>query len=362
VCHSLLRAVTFPCGIAEFGARLELFQKIAGHFQHFACVLPQEAASLAYVVMRSWVPELDPGPFTAYITGAAAARRQRLRRLFHAFGRRPFVTAQLSRRLPLFLAPTLVLTDPMLSAQAMVFWRASNYHGVYVPESRGEVRNIACARIIFGETLESRHAWGPEAMHLHLLPGVAPLPPFTDREEEELAAEHQPQLLLLRLQVLVSKDAPNSASDQKSSQLMSPALRRHLPLFLQREPAIVAAVTPLLEAHEEELTSRRQLDPEVVVVEVLWDPVHTEREITMAAATQRLNDLLRLRGETLEYNPKEVGWTLARLDLPRKDNGHNRVLRFSRDLRRRIHQLAVQFGLKLRKKAECSDCAEPVRN
>jgi hypothetical protein len=50
---SLLRAVTFPRGIAEFGARLELFQRIAGHFQHFACVLPQEAAILAYLVKRS---------------------------------------------------------------------------------------------------------------------------------------------------------------------------------------------------------------------------------------------------------------------------------------------------------------------
>jgi hypothetical protein len=33
-----------------------------------------------------------------------------------------------------------------------------------------------------------------------------------------------------------------------------------------------------------------------VVVEVLWDAAHTEKEITIAAATQRLNDLLRLRG------------------------------------------------------------------
>jgi hypothetical protein len=211
--------------------------------------------------------------------------------VFHAFCRRPLVTAQLTRRLPFFLSPTLVLPDPLLSAQAMAFWRASNFSGVYVPESRGDVCTISCPKLVFGESLESRHAWGPEALHLHLPPVAAPLPPFTEREEEEVATEHQAQLLLLRLQVLVSKDAPNSASDQESSQLTSPALRRHLPLFLQREPAIVAAVTPLLEAHEEELTSRRPLDPEIVLREVLFDAVHTEKEISMAAAAQRLTDL-----------------------------------------------------------------------
>jgi len=359
---SLLRAVTLPRGAAEYGTRLELFRKIAGHFQHYAGILPQEAAFLAYLVKCSWAPAPDPGPITAYITGADAALRQRLRQLLHVFCRRAFVTAELSRRLPLFFSPTLVLTDPMLSARAVAFWRASNSPGAYVPESRGEVRTISCPKLIFGETLESRDAWGPEALHLHLPPVPAALPPFTEREEEALTAEYQPQLLLLRLHVLVSKEPPNSASDRDSSQLTNPALRRHMPLFLQREPEIVAAVTPLLEAHEEELTFRRQLNPEIVLVEVLWHAAHADKEISTAAATQRLNDLLRLRGETLEYNAKEIGWTLARLGLPRRDNGHNRVLRFSREIRRRVHLLAAQFELKLRKKADCGDCADPVRN
>jgi hypothetical protein len=146
-------------------------------------------------------------------------------------------------------------------------------------------------------------------------------------------------------------------SSEDSSQLPSSKLRRHLPQFLQREAEIVKMVRPLLEAHEEELVLHRQLDPEVALVEVLWTPAHQEKEISTSEVTKRRNALLCSRGECLTHNAWQVGWTLARLGLRRRDNGHNRVLRFSREMRRQIHQLAARFGLKLPKVAGCADCA-----
>jgi hypothetical protein len=355
---SLLRAIAFPRGITEYGKRLQLFQKIAGVFERYAGVPTAEASFLAYVVKCALVPECDPGPKTFCVTGGDAALRQRLCRLLHVFCRRPFVTAELNRRLPFWLHPTLILTNPRLSAQAVAFWRASNSPGVYVLESRGEVCNIACARIIFCESAESQAGWGPEALSIHL-PPAGLLPPFTRREEEALTDECQQQLLLLRLEVLLWKEPSNPAPERDSSQLTSSGVHRHLPLFLQREPEIVKAVSPLLEAHEEELKLLRRLDPDLVLRELLWESAHTEKEISTEALTQHLNAELRNRGETLVFNEREIGWKLTKLGLPRRDNGHNHVLRFSRVVIRRVHRLAAESGLQLARVAGCPDCQDP---
>jgi hypothetical protein len=143
------------------------------------------------------------------------------------------------------------------------------------------------------------------------------------------------------------------------SQPHSSGLRLHLPMFLQREPEILAAVTALLEAHEEELKFVRRLDPDVVLRELLLESAHTQKEISTEALTQHLIAELRNRGETLVYNEKEVGWRLTKLGLPRRDNGHNRVLRFSRDIRRRVHRLAAEAGLQWAKVPGCPDCQDP---
>ena len=354
---SLLRAIAFPRGIAKYGTRLELFQKIAFAFERYAGVSTAEASSLAYVVKCALVPECDPGPKTFCVTGADAPLRQRLCRLLHVFCRRAFVTAELSRRLPFWLHPSLVLTNPRLSAQAAAFWRALNFPDVYLPDSRGEVCNIACTRIIFCDSAESRAAWGSESLSIPLLP-AGPIPPFTRREEDALTDECQQQLLQLRLEVLLCEEPSNPGPEHDSAQLTG-SMRRHLPLFLQREPEVVKAVSPLLEAHEEELGLLRRLDPDLVLRELLLESAHTEKEISTEALTHHLNAELRNRGETLIFNVKEIGWKLTKMGLPRKDNGHNHVLRFSRAVCRRVHRLAAEAGLQWVKVAGCPDCQDP---
>jgi len=356
VSSSLLRAIAFPRGIAKYGKRLELFQKIAFAFERYAGVSTVAASSLAYVVKCALVPECDPGPKTFCVTGADALLRQRLCRLLHVFCRRPFVTAQLSRRLAFWLHPTLILTNTPSSGPTVAFWRALNFPDVYLPDSRGEVCNIACTRIIFCENAESRAGWGSEALSIPLLPAGL-IPPFTRHEEDALTDECQQQLLQLRLEVLLCQEPSNSGPEHDSSQLTS-SMRRHLPLFLQREPEVVKAVSPLFDAHEEELELLRRLDPDIVLRQLLWESSHTEKEISPEALTQHLNAELWNRGETLVYNEKEIGWRLTKLGLPRKDNGHNRVVRFSRDVRRKVHRLAAECGLQLPKVPGCPDCQD----
>lgn len=357
---SVLTAVRFPRGLAEYGQPSELFWRTEGYFRRYAGISPETAAFLAYIVMRSWLPELDPGPITVCITGGDMRQVLRLFRLLHALCRRAIVAAELTRRLPLSLRPTLLLNIPWMSARSGGFWRASNFPGVYVPDARGAVSNIACAKIIFCERAEFRETWGPEAMHISLLPVTEELPSLTQREADALADECQRQLLMLRLRILVPKDRLGVEPDSSSPEGFG--ILRPLPLFLREDPQIVKAVTPLLEVHEQERQARRALDPRVAILEAVWAAAHEGKEISTAEVAKRVNALLRNRGEILEYSAKKVGWKMRDLGLQRNDNGNNKVLRFGREMRRQVHLLATQFGLRLPKMVDCADCesSQPI--
>ena len=118
-------------------------------------------------------------------------------------------------------------------------------------------------------------------------------------------------------------------------------------------------VAPLLQADEQAVLERRFLDPRVAIVEALWSAAHHEKEMAVREITTRVNALLRSRGEISIYNEKQLGWRLRGLGLNRDNNGKGKVVRISREVHRRIHQLAAQFGLELSKAPGCAVCEDP---
>jgi len=88
-------------------------------------------------------------------------------------------------------------------------------------------------------------------------------------------------------------------------------LAQNLYACVQREPELIQAMTPLLSSQEQEAMTRRQLDPNMIIVEVLWDPAHQERKLSVKKITEYLNVRLRIRGEKYEYNEEEIGWKLG---------------------------------------------------
>jgi hypothetical protein len=354
---SLLGATWFAREPAEYGEPRQLFWKVVDLFCHYLGFSRDLAAFLTRVVFCSWLPDCCPRPITLCISGVNMDLVMKLFRLLHALCRRPFVLAELSRSLPLTLSPTLLINDQALSARAAGRWRTSNYHGAFIPGARGTMRNIACAKIIFCESEGAREFWGPEALHIALLPTGEKLPPLTEQDEAQLAGEYQRQFLMFRLRNLsLMHQSVLSSAQPRSAGL---ELGGNLPACIAEDPEIVKALEPALEAREQEVLARRALDPHAAILEVIWAPAHRVKEISAAQITKWVTALLRNRGETLEYNPQQIGWKLRNLGLDRHDNGNNRVLRFSREMRRRIHRLAVQFGLTLPKVSGCTDCEDP---
>jgi hypothetical protein len=216
------------------------------------------------------------------------------------------------------------------------------------------VRNIACSKIIFCETEAAREVWGPESMHIALLPTSQELPALTEAEEAQLAAEYQPQFLLFRLRNLFSMCQPVLSSC--SPRPAGFELGSNLPACIAEDHEIVEAIAPVLEARAQELLAKRSLDPHVAIVEALWSAMHREKEISVKELTERVNALLRSRGEISTLNTNQLGWKLRYLGLQRVHNGRCKVLPICHETRRRVHELAQQFALKLPKVPECADC------
>jgi hypothetical protein len=115
-------------------------------------------------------------------------------------------------------------------------------------------------------------------------------------------------------------------------------------------------VTPTLCGLVDEAVDRRKLDPESVVLEVIWVPAHQLRELTLKKITEYLNFTLRTRGGCHEYSNEEVGWILKGHGFERHRNANGMILRFSGNNTRLLHRLVRTFGLDLPELPGCTDC------
>jgi hypothetical protein len=255
---SLFGATWFPRQPAEYGAPRQLFWKVVDLFCCYMGFSRKLAAFMTRVVFCSWFPDCCVRPITLCISGMDMDQVMKLFRLFHALSRRPLVVAELSLSLPLILCLTLLVNDLALSARAGGRWRSSNYRGTFIPGARGTMRNIACTKIIFCETEAAREVWGPEALHIALLPTNEKLRSLTEQEEAELAAEYQPQFLMFRLRNLSLMHQSVASCQPRSGGF---ELGGNLPACIEQDPEIVKTLTPFLEAREQERLARRSLDP-----------------------------------------------------------------------------------------------------
>jgi hypothetical protein len=349
---SLRQAVRFPNGAASYGTTRQLFAEIAGLFERYIGLSKPEAALSAGWSTTTWFSDRMSSPPPLLVSGPDMGQAVTLFRLLSCLCRRPLMLADISRSatrsLPMFLRPTLLVNQPDLSPKIRALWSVSNYRGLFVLGKGGVVLDIACCKAVYLGLEGLADPWCDSALHLALSPVQRERPLLSAHEQAEIANRFQPRLLMFRLRNFhgVSESCPAAG-------------RLNLPACIREEPEFAQAVIPLLRRQEQDALARRTCDVNVVVVEVLWAPSHEAEEVTVSQITDLTNTLLRCRGETLEYSAEEIGWKLKNLGLYRHRNGSGMVLRFSRENRLRIHQVAEHFGLTLPAADGCRDCASP---
>jgi len=347
-------AIRFPAGVAEYGTIVTLLSKVMQLFNRCWGLSDECGMIVALWVLSGWVPERFLAPPILCISCVSRELVMALFRFFRALCRRAIAITRLSEEL-LFVRPTLLVVDAELSEKALASWRDSNYQNVYVPKAGGSLRQLSSSKALSSATGDFGW-WGEEALNIVLLPD-AMIPAEADLEA--IAAEFQPQFELCRLRHLQARAQPVTC--QWPAELSVSTLGRQFFRLLADEPGSEALLLPLLEQQRQTTAARRTLDPLAVIIEVIWMPSHQSELIPVSEVRDRVNALLRNRGEQLEYKVTEIGWKLRDLELPRQRRAKRMVLRFSRELRKRIHGLAGQFGLTLTPVDGCPDCAAPVQ-
>lgn len=351
---SIRRAVRFPTAANEYDSILNLLAEISELCRRNFGLPEVSCTSAAVWVASTWVPEYFQAPPTLEVAGCSLAQEAGLFRLLQAVCRRAIIVAHIHRQLPISIQPTLLLIGSGLPKKTYELWRTCSYQGVYVPGRSGKLEQMRCAKAILSKN-EDQLGLGPEeSLRLVLLPQARRLPELTDADLDTIAAELQPKFQLFRLRSLHSR--LQRASLRCPSELAASRLAREFFALFGGEPGIRKLLQPIVEQQRNASTAQRERDPHVVIIEVLWVPAHELKPITPAEVAQRVNTLLRSRGETMVYSAREIGWKLSELGLGRHRNSKGRVLKFSRDLCRRIHEHAEQFGLRLPRMADCADC------
>jgi hypothetical protein len=347
---SILDAVRFPSGAVEFGTISELFKKVSDVYQKHGRFPQDLAAYTTCATLASWIPEILTVPLTLCVSDAST-QTPGLFRLLAPVVRRGLAVAELSRRLPFSLHPTLLVDDPMLSAKGRAFWQAANRPGLFVARTQGTVYQFSCSKIVVLQPGDSPDAWGEDAMHLVLPP--AELPILSNQLLNSIATEFQPQLEMFRLRILSGMDPFVSGSNP----LAKLALPRNLGACIPDDPEIVKILTPLFEAHQEDVLSQRSRDPSFATLEAIWVSSHQQDELSAGEITNRVNAILRSRGVNQEFNVREIGWKLRHLGLTTASNGKCKVLKFADGITgSRIHRCVREFQAKVPFQKDCAYC------
>jgi hypothetical protein len=350
--QSIRLAMRFPGGVSEFGTISQLFAKVASICQEHLGLSEAPAAFATCWILSTWVPELVQVLFTLCISGGSTHQTRNALRLFGALCRRSLLVAELSRRLPLFLQPTLLANHGRLSEKDCALWRAANCRSLFVARTGSTVCSLGCAKAVVMQPDDSLDMWGPEAMLLEL--PLAETTPLSDQLLANIASAIQPQLELFRLRLLSGPGlfAPGTHP------LSRFALARNLAVCIPEDEGIVRSLTPLLETHERMLLAERLRDPRVAILQAVWAPSHKQKEMPVGEITNRVNAILQSLSNSFEFNSKEIGWKLRSLNLSTNSDGKRKILRFSGENRLRIHQLLREYHLDLPFLGDCADCRE----
>ena len=357
---SIGRAIRFPGDINRSGSAVEFFADVVSLLEEYLALPRELAQQVTLWVASTWLADVVPSPPVLLISGPQMGRAIDLFQLLGCGSRRALSLTGINRAalvgLPMDLHPCLLINQPDLSQGMSRLLCACNHRGVNVPGKRGTIQEWVVSKAIFTGMAPSPRAWDGEALWISL-PSAATGLPLDQQALARLAQNLQAKFLAFRLDWLY-KTREGGISDGGLSFAES-ELAQTLFACVRHEPGLIEIVSPLLCGLVEDVKVRRDLDPNLVVLEVLWEPAHQLPELSVQKITEYLNLKVRIRGGSYEYSAEEVGWILKGHGFDRPRNGSGKVLRFSGDSTRLLHRLVRRFGLDLPELPGCADCAGP---
>jgi hypothetical protein len=348
------REMRFPRSAIDFGTSSELLEKISNLFETYIGLTPPQIPIAAAWVLSTWFAECWWRAPDLVITGWNMDLAVTFLRLLACLTRHPLMLTGVERAtlrsLPMQVFPTLLINQPEISPRLLEFFRSSNYRHIVVPGTGRDVCAIGSKAIFLSTNATENGGFRISLPAAHCRRSY-----LTDFDCRQITDEFQPQLLMYRFRYFSRVCAQSSALPARSpgSQLVP------LQACIQDDEEFSALVAAMVESREQEARAARARKPEVAMVEVLWAPSHNFKELKIKEITRSINTLIRTRGECLEYSEIEIGFLMGNSGLQRHRNGKGMVLRFSREICQRLHELAVEFGLDVNKIQGCAMCSPP---
>ncbi len=341
---SLCRTLRLPNDCREYGSERDLFDDVRGAFSRHLNLPESDSSAMACFAFMGWIPErLSTAPILGIFAEDDEAGLTCLR-LQHGICRHPLLLAEVSPAafcsLPLQLMPTLLMRQEEIPRRLQHLLRASGFHGLQVPRAGGRLADPYCLKAIFFANGSAADGFSENIIPITLAASQVQPGILNERALREIANELQPRLLMYRLRNLTS-----IATSKIDFSSFTPAVRPVAYSFAQcfpRDPALAESAVRLLEPQDREVRAERCRDVRFAIVEILLASVHQKdrRLVRVQDLTAQVNELLRSRGEILEFKPEEIGWQLRKLGIIRHSKSSGQGILLDRSTSQRLHQLA----------------------
>ncbi len=359
-----LGALQRPIEPIDFGTTGLLFDEIRDFLAQHPGLPTDSVLKLTYFLFAIQFPECcDIWPF-AEVVAPDTVGSTLLLRMLASVCISPLRIGEVSLNailtLPPSPRPTLLLIDQLASSRELervlrimsrpgsLILRNGEFHDVSIP-------TLVCT----AEPLRDRRILD-QAIQIMLTPIRGALPKLDPQSLNESARKLRGKLLRYREMNLAKVrdshfDAPQFTSPVREIACM-------LGNSIADDPSLQRCVLMILEPQDRDARTSRTDSIEAVVIEAALFLSHEVKrgQARVGEITTIANGIFKGRGENIELSPREVGNHLRALGIFSERLGRaGRGIRFTNEIRRRIHELARAFDVRsIPKDTSCEFCAE----
>ena len=359
------RWLQLPRETADYKSTRELFTKISALISQVTQARNDVVDLLTFFVLSTWLCDWLPSAPFLWIVSPPTTSAGPLQQLMTLLCRRALVVTADSladfRSHAVDLQPTLVTEVFEPTRRLLNLLRTSTRRGALTAVS-GKFVDASNAIVVFArEPLRDPASAGfPLELVLSATPDY--MPRLSASKAEQIAAEYQAELLHYRLRSLAKVQAPKFELSQFTVPIREIAF--NLGACVVDDEELQAQLVPLLKPADREARVGYASLLTAIVLEVLLARCHTAtgKYFAVTDICKDVNTVLRARGDVTELSPEKVGWTLRALGLRTEFIlGGRKGLVLSDDVRKKIHDLALAYGVRtlrqLPEKPQCPLCA-----
>ncbi len=357
---SFQQALLFPRSAKGIRSIKQIFDEITKVLKKFPALPEPQAALVAFWAISTWFADLQFSPVTLCISGPDVARAMLLLQILRYICRRGLILAGLTPAkllaLPVTFRPTLLLQQPSSSALKLLL--GSNFSGVFVAGSGGDIQDLRCAKAIFTGIRTLPALWNGQTIQLPLSPLDEVTTQPAERILENIGNYFQPRLLQYRLDHW--REVRRSRFSVTGLRSPTRELANALGACVPDDDDLVGQLAPLLAAQDQDALPFCNLD--MAMMEILWPRLHPQSndaptaEMKMEAEfTAQINTFLLAAGQQERVSSEVVGSRVQELGLEQKRKKGGSKLLLTPETSRRIHQLARKLD-PVKHVPGCPDC------